>query len=125
MSAFVQRFSVSHGMNLLLVNFVARKQLLRDAREGLGRVLLIGRVGAGGTIPHAETEIMGLRDEHYEWGRLAFQVAGGSEVRLWRGLYALAEYKYTHTDQRFRISAGDAKALLRSHHGVFGLGIHF
>ena len=125
MNTFVQRFSVSHGMNLLLVNFVARKQFLRASQEQLGRLLISGRAGAGATIPHAETEIMGFRDEHYQWGRAAFQVAGGVEARIWRKLYGLAEYKFSLTDQRFRVAAGGASTLLGSHHGVFGLAIHF
>ena len=125
MGAFVQRFSVSHGLNLLLVNVVARKQLYRSSREGLGRLIINARAGVGGTIPHAETEIAGLPDQHYQWGRVAFQAAAGGEIHLWRNLYALSEYKYTQTDQHFRVSAGNASTLLRSHHGVFGLGIHF
>jgi hypothetical protein len=125
MSTFVQRFSVSHGMNMLLANLMVRKQFLRGPDNRLGRFLLTGRAGVGGTIPHPETELMGARDEHYQPGRAAFHLAGGGEIRLWRKLYALAEYKYTHTDQRFRIAAGNADALFRSHHGVFGLGIHF
>ena len=125
MSTFVQRFSVSHGMNMLLVNFVARKQFFPAPQERLGRLLINGRAGVGATIPRAETEIMGLRDEHYQWARVALQFAGGAEVRLWRKLYALGEYKYTHSDERFRVSGGDATTLQRSHHGVFGLAIHF
>ncbi len=125
MGAFVQRFSVSHGLNLLLANVVARKQFYRSAQEGLGRVIINAHAGVGGTIPHAETEVVGLPDQHYQWGRAAFHLAAGAEFRLWRKLYALSEYKYTHTDQRFHVAAGDASTLLRSHHGVFGLGIHF
>jgi len=111
MSVFVQRFSVSHGMNMLLVNLVVRKQFLRGSGDRLGRLHVTGRAGVGGTIPHPETEIGGMRDEHYQWGRAAIHLAAG--------------YKFTHTDQRFRIAAGNADALFRSHHGVFGLGIHF
>ena len=125
MSTFVQRFSVSHGMNLLLANVIGRKQFLRSPQERLGRLIINARAGVGGTIPHAETEVAGLSHEHYQWGRVAFQLAGGGELRLWRKLYGMAEYKYTHTDQRFRVRAGHADALLRSHHGVFGLAIHF
>lgn len=58
-------------------------------------------------------------------GRLAWQVAGGVEFRLWRGLYALGEYKFTRTRQRGEIFSGRAQSLLRTHHGVFGLAYHF
>jgi opacity protein-like surface antigen len=125
MSNFVQRFSVSHGLNMLLANLVVRKQFLRGSGKRLGRLFISGRAGVGGTIPHPETEIMGVSDEHYQWGRVAFHLAGGGEIRLWGKLYALAEYKYTHTDQHFRVAAGNADALFRSHHAVFGVGLHF
>ena len=58
-------------------------------------------------------------------GRLAWQVAGGIEIKLWRGLYALGEYKFTRTRQRGTIFSGEAESLLRSHHGVFGLSYRF
>lgn len=66
----------------------------------------------------------GSAQEQYELGRLAFQMGGGAEVKLWRGLYALGEYKFSRTNPQGKVFNGTAKALLRSHHAVFGLSYH-
>ena len=113
------QFSISHGLNMLLGNIVLRHSF------GRSRVLASIRLGAGPTIPHPETELFGAFDEHYESGRIAVQGAGGFEVRLWRGLYALAEYKYTWTDQRFRIHQGRASTIAQTHHLIGGVAWHF
>jgi hypothetical protein len=52
-------------------------------------------------------------------------MAGGVELKLWRGLYALGEYKFTRTRQEGKIASGSAESLLRTQHGVFGLSYHF
>ena len=49
--------------------------------------MLAVRLGAGPTIPHAESTIGGRTQEQYEWGRVAGQVAAGLEYRvaaMWR-----------------------------------------
>ncbi len=125
LSEIVQRYSISHGANLLLLNVVARAPLGRSSNAHRSPVMLAARFGLGPTIPHTESTIEGHEQEQYEWGRLAWQWAVGGEVHLWRGLYALGEYKFTRTRQRGAIFAGHAEALLRSHHGVFGLSYHF
>jgi len=125
MNTYVQRFSISHGNNLLLGNVVGRYDLWRAGNERLGRVLLTMRVGFGGSIPHPETQFLGSFREHYQGGGFAYQIAGGGEFRLWRGLYALGEYKYTNNREQIVTGTGTADTRLRSHHGVTGLAIHF
>lgn len=125
LGSVVRQYSVSHGVNLLLFNLAGRRRFGRDAAAPDGRLTLAARAGLGPTIPHTESNVEGRAQEQYELGRLAWQAAGGAEVKLWRGLYALGEYKFTRTRQRGRISAGEAHALLRTHHGVFGLSYHF
>jgi hypothetical protein len=122
---FVQRYSISHGVNLLLFNVAGRYGVQRSPDHPAGRFILTGRFGIGPTFPHTETVIAGQKQEQYEVGRAAWQLAGGVEVHLWRGLYALGEYKFTRTRQRGKIFAGEAESLLRTHHGVFGLSYHF
>ncbi len=125
MERVVRRFSISHGLNLLLANLVVCHPLLEQPGEKHARLLIAGRFGAGGTIPHPESNILGAAREQYQGGRPAIQVAAGVEFRLWRGLYGLAEYKFTRTRQRVDIAGGTAEALFRSHHAVFGLAYHF
>jgi len=121
----VRQYSVSHGVNLLLFNLAGRHRVGRGEGDAGGRLILSGRAGLGPTIPHTESNIEGRAQEQYELGRLAWQLAGGAEVRLWRGLHALGEYKFTRTRQRGAVSGGEARSLLRTHHGVFGLSHHF
>lgn len=120
MKTIVGEYAISHGLNMLVANLVYTRRLSRPQR-----LSLTGRVGAGPTIPHPESQILGSGSQGYEIGRPALHLAGGAELRLWRGLHWLAEYKYTHTLQRVTVASGTAESLFRSHHAVFGLGVHF
>ena len=121
----VQQYSISHGVNLLLFNVALRHALKQEVDSPKGHVILTARVGAGPTLPHTESRIEGQSQEQYEVGRLAWQVGGGAELKLWRGLYAIGEYKFTRSRQRGEIFSGTAESVLRTHHGVFGLSYHF
>jgi len=121
----VQQYSISHGVNLLLFNLAGRYARGRNRDAPAGRLIFTGRFGIGPTIPHTESTIDGQHQEQYELGRIAWQLAGGVELHLWRGLYALGEYKFTRTRQRGKVFSGEAESLLRSHHGIFGLSYHF
>lgn len=118
MESLVEQFSISHGLNMLLANLAWERRL--GARSFLQL-----RLGAGPTVPHPESLIQGEGRQHYQLGRAAMQAAAGLELRLWRGLHALGEYKFTRTRQEVDVAAGRAETLVRSHHGVFGLGYRF
>ena len=120
----VQQYSISHGANFLLFNAAARSGFF-PADANRNRLVLTARAGIGPTIPHTESNIEGNQRGQYEIGRLGWQLAGASELKLFRGLYALGEYKYTQTRQRGKIFSGTARSFLRTHHGVFGLSYHF
>lgn len=96
----VQRYSISHGVNLLIFNIAARRFFTAADETGRPRFILTARAGAGPTTPHTESTIEGVSQEQYEFGRVGFQAAGGAEVRLVGKLYALGEYKFTRTRQR-------------------------
>jgi lipid A oxidase len=122
--SIVQRFNITHGVNLVLANFVARKGFRKKGPSP--RFLLSGRLGFGMTVLHAENEILGVSNpEHYQIGRPAWQVGAGLEIRLWRSLYADIEVKYTRTRQNVDIAQGTAESLLRSTHGIAGFVWHF
>ena len=118
----VQQYSVSHGVNLLLFNVAARHRIKRGTN---GRLALIARAGLGPTLPHTESRIDGEAQEQYELGRRAWQASGGAELRLWRGMFFLGEYKFTRTSQRGKVPLGTAESVFRTHHGVFGVGYDF
>ncbi len=125
MNAVVERFNISHGNNLLLGNFVVRQDFWRDD-DRLGRVIVSARVGFGGSIPHPESTVLGVSDEHYQGGSPAGQVAAGVELRLLRHLYWMGEYKLTRNRQHVRVAGdGTAAAAFNSHHVVTGVAVHF
>jgi opacity protein-like surface antigen len=123
LDATVQSFSISHGANFVLVNVAYRQPLSLAFTD---RVVLVARAGIGPTMPHAESTIGGVTDPgEYALGSLGWQVAGGVELRLVRGLRALGEYKFSRTRQTVRVPDGEARTLLRTHHIAFGLGYRF
>ncbi len=121
----VQRFNISHGVNLLLFNVVGRHRIKADPQGKRSRFIVEARFGAGPTLPHTESTIDKQPQEQFEVGRLAFQLGSAAEVRLKGGIYALVEYKFTRTRQRGSVFMGEAESLLRSQHGVLGLTYHF
>jgi opacity protein-like surface antigen len=123
MRSVVDRFAMSHGLNLVLINVAARRKLGSRA-DDTGNVELIGRLGIGPTVPHAETTVGGRPRDGYELGAIALQAAAGVEMRIWERLSVLAEYKFTRTRQTISVDRGEARGLFASHHAVFGVAWH-
>lgn len=124
LAGVVGRFSISHGLNLLLVNAVWRWPIAWPGGR-VDRVALVVRAGAGPTMPHVESTIAGVSREGYELGRVGWQAAGGLEVRLVARLSGLLEYKRTGTRQVVGLAGGTARTRVASNHVVFGLGWRF
>jgi hypothetical protein len=123
-ASIIERFSISHGVNLLLVNAAARWQ--RGKRSGEEpRWIVTVRFGAGASVPHAESTVGGVTLERYEWGAFAMQGSAGSELRITGPIYALAEYKLTRTVQDVTIAGGSARTPLTTQHLVGGVAVHF
>ena len=121
----VERFSISHGLNLLFGNLVLRRPLGGTGPLQDRRAVLAVRIGAGPTIPHAESTIGGRTQEQYEWGRVAGQVAAGLEYRVAAHVAALLEYKATATSQRVSVPDGWASARFTTQHAVGGVAWRF
>jgi hypothetical protein len=115
MDTLVQRYSMTHGLNFLLVNFVARRPL------GESRVALMGRAGAGPTYPHAETTVGNLPQEQYEIAGLGVHVSAGVDVKLASWLSAMSEYKLTLAQPKISIADGTGQMWATSHQLAFGL----
>jgi hypothetical protein len=118
LGADVRRFSISHGLNLLLANAVVRRPLPSSHRASI-----TARVGAGVTIPHAESDIGGVTQDQYEWGSLALQAAVGTEVRIAGRGRLLAEYKLTTAAPSVSVAGGTIRARYLSQHLAAGLGV--
>ena len=123
-SLVVQELSMSHGLNFIFGNFVMRREF--GARHGAGRRATAAiRIGAGPTVPHAESTINGVSRQQYEYGGIGAQVGAGVEVAVWRGVHVLGEYKFTGTTARISVDDGEAVIPARSHHGVAGVAVRF
>ena len=95
-----------------------------DSR-GVHRLVIVGRAGAGPTVPHAETTVDHVNLDRYEGGGPGVQGAAGVEVRVWRRLGVLGEYKYTRATPHIEVAGGEAMIPVRSHHLVTGLTVRF
>ena len=116
----VSNFAMSHGLNLTLLNIIYRT--LPQRQDGrVRRVVLLGRLGGGPTIPHVESHILGAGRQSYQLGRLGLQAAGGIEVQVATRLAVAVDYKLTYTGQRVEVVNGYVSARLLTHHGVVGL----
>jgi hypothetical protein len=123
LTTVLERFSITHGVNLLLVNAVARRAR-QGSNDGPPRWFVTGRAGAGASVPHPESTIAGVNLERYEWGSFSFQAAGGLELRLTNRLYLSAEYKFTHTVQHVSVAGGSIRTPLTTHHLLAGIVAH-
>jgi hypothetical protein len=111
----VERFSISHGLNLLLGNVVWR--------QPLGPVRLVVRAGAGIAVPHGESRVDGVNQEQYEISSAAFQGAAGPEIALSQHLRAFAEYKVTTAAPSVSVAGGSIRGRYTSQHLATGLGV--
>jgi len=126
MSSVIEDFSISHGVNLVLINAVARRGVGVD-QSGEPRWTLTGRFGAGTSRPHPESTIGGRRFEGYEWGSPSVQIAAGVEMRVIGTVIGpvslVGEYKLTRTVQEVTILDGTARTPLTTHHFVGGAAL--
>lgn len=127
-SADIEHFSLSHGLNMLTINGLYR--WLPGGRRDLspvGRLQFYAGLGAGFSIPHVEAKINGVTTGEY-------QVAAGPVVNgmaginydLTRSLSGMLEYKASYADVHARLNGGgtiDAATL--NHQVIFGLAANF
>ena len=114
----VERFSISHGLNLLLANVVWRQPLGRRAR-------LATRAGAGVAVPHGESRVAGVDRGQYEVSSAALQGAVGPELTLSRHARAFVEYKVTTTAPAVTVAGGTIQGRYTSQHVAMGLGVEW
>jgi lipid A oxidase len=114
----IQQYNVSHGLNLLLGNFVLQREITE-------RVDLSLRAGLGVAIPHPEIRAFGQVLERYERQGAAIQFAAGTNLAVTRHLFWLGEYKFTTTNARFQIGSATIQNAFSTHHIVSGFGVRF
>ena len=115
MTRIVDRYAMTHGLNFLVANAVFRQPL------GSGRAAFIARVGAGITIPHTETTVLGGAVDQYEYGGAGLHAAIGLDVQLRGRLSFVTEYKLTRARPEISIANGAGVTTAVTHHLAFGL----
>jgi hypothetical protein len=113
------RFEMSHGLNLILANVVARRSL--SSAGAARRVAIVGRAGFGPTVPHVEATFHREHEDAYQFGRAALDVAVGAEVALTSRLLAAGEVKGVFTRQVVQIGTSELSGSFRTLHLVAGL----
>jgi len=116
MNTLVQRYAMTHGLNFLVGNAVFRRPV-HD------RLALVARAGAGVTLPHAETTVLGVAKDHYEYAGPGAHVAAGVDWQLHGPFSVVGEYKLTYAQPEITIAGGRGRTTSLSHHFAFGIGI--
>lgn len=122
---FVQLYRVTNGVNMILANVQAHKGLAESVRFPDGRADFYGGVGGGVTVLYTTSQIDGVTQRQYEWGRPATQLLGGVAWHVAPRWDLSVEYKFTLTTVDGRVAQGDSRSRLRTHHVAFGFGYHF
>jgi hypothetical protein len=123
MRTFVDRYAMSHGLNLALVNVVLRLPIGGGPSPAAAPLALILRAGAGPTIPHHETTIGGDSLDGYEVSNVGVQAAVGLSVRLRGRLGATVDYKFARTSPLIDVVDGTGRTTARIHQIAVGLSI--
>jgi hypothetical protein len=119
MSTIVERYSMTHGLNFLVVNFVARQTVAGR------RASFVARAGAGPTIPHTETTVLGSAVDKYEYAGFGLHAAAGLDVRLAGRLSFLAEYKVTRARPEITVAGGTGQTTALTHQVAAGVAFGF
>lgn len=112
--ARIQRLAMSHGLNFILVNVGVRRPVS-------SRMRVNAFAGVGPMLPHVEVQLDGIARERYQFAGVGTQAALGAELRIWRRLSILGEYKWTRAVLRLNFDPGRAELSLSTHHLAVGL----
>lgn len=116
----VSRYQMTHGLNFLVVNLTNRRPFGRSA-YGDAPYAFVTRAGVGITLPHAETTILGVPREQYEYAGLGAHLAAGFDIRLRGRLSLVTEYKLTYARPTITTAhSGTGRTTALSHHAAVG-----
>ena len=116
----VQQYRMTHGLNFVVANLTSRVPFGRSA-YGDAPYALVSRLGAGITVPHGETTILGVSKEQYEYAGLGAHVAIGLTARLKGRLSLVGEYKLTYAKPRITTALnGTGQTTALTHHVAVG-----
>jgi hypothetical protein len=117
MDTRVARYSMSHGLNFILLNAVIRQPIGDTAGK------IVWRGGLGPTRPHGESVVFGVSQAQYEWAGLGGQASVGAELPLTGRLLGIVEYKATFAKPTITIAGGTGDTTALTHQVALGLGL--
>jgi hypothetical protein len=120
MDAQVQEYQMTHGLNFLTVNGVGRLPIGHSAR-----LSLVGRVGVGTTLPHAETNVLNAFSQHYEFAGPGVEGSGGVALKLTRIISLVADYKLSHASPTITVVGGRGQMTANTQQIAIGLAFGF
>lgn len=119
MNTEVQEYQMTHGLNFLMVNGVARFPF-----HG-GRLALVTRAGLGSVLPHAETSVLGATEQRYQFAGLGVNGSAGLALKLTRILSLVADYKISDASPKIAVIGGTGQTTAISQQVAFGLAFGF
>jgi opacity protein-like surface antigen len=123
LSQYVQRFEISHGVNVLSVNGVYR---WLDTRVAAGRLQPYAGAGLAYYRPHAETTVDNADlSTGYQASGFGYQVLAGAHCRLTDQFGLFVETKFNSGTAKVDIAGGRAETPLRTLHLLAGVSYRF
>jgi lipid A oxidase len=123
MNQYVQRFEISHGVNILSLNGIYRWQ--HPSFAG-GRLQPYAGAGLAYYRPHSENTVDNLFHETaYQSSGFGYQVLGGIQYRMTPRWGAFIEAKFNSGTAKVDIANGRAETPLRTFHALAGISYHF
>jgi hypothetical protein len=112
MSAVVERYAMTHGLNFVLVNLTAQRPM-----RG-GRAAIYARGGVGAIVPHTETTVLGAAVDRYELAGVGVQGAGGASYRVAGSWSLLGEYRFAFARPSITVGANGTGRMTAATHQV-------
>jgi hypothetical protein len=120
MSAEVQEYQMTHGLNFLIVNGVWRMPVGSNHR-----LAFVARAGLGTTLPHAETSVLGQSSQHYEFAGIGVEGSAGVAVKISHLLSLIADYKVSEAQPRITVVSGTGQTTALTQQVAIGLALGF
>ncbi|HYD94995.1 MAG TPA: outer membrane beta-barrel protein [Noviherbaspirillum sp.] len=123
MERYVQRFEMSHGVNMLSINGVYR---WLDTGLAAGRLEPYAGAGLAYYLPHAESTVGNVQHATgYDGAGFGLHLFAGARYLLTERIGAFAELKFDGGNAKVGIADGNAETRVRSFHAVAGVSFRF
>lgn len=118
-------FGISHGLNFLMADFIARWFPAERGEGFWGRFQPYVGAGIGLVLPHVESDIGGRVEEGFQLDGPALQGFVGINGDIAGPVSAFLEYKFSWADLDLRVPEGSVEIDPRTHHFVWGVSVRF